>query len=131
MKTIALIASLIGLTACAQAPVIGEWESNKRLRNGKRNKLELREDFTGSAKIFATPIEDETTWIKFTFDVTWEDLGAEFEIDLNCDSGPCSGNANDHDQVCEALLEDDGDEKLDCKADRKWKKYPFQWRRDL
>jgi hypothetical protein len=120
-------------TGCKSSPVVGFWQSDSRLGNGERNKLEVIDDFTGEAEIYATPAGDPNTWIRFEFEVSWEDLGQEFEFDLNCTDGPCVGKGDDFDMVCEALLiESDGEEldKLDCEGDKKWAGYPLQWERD-
>ena len=63
-------ACLLLLTVgCAKDPVLGDWESDRRLSNGEKNKLELLEDFTGDAEMWATPTSDPNAWFRFEFDV--------------------------------------------------------------
>ena len=121
-------------TGCASQPVIGDWESERRLGNNEKNKLEVYEDFTGDAEIWATPISDPNAWFRFEFEVAWwkEDGAGQYGFDLNCTEGPC--NSDDFDMDCE-LIEIENDEgaplqKLDCEGEKKWENYPLQWQRD-
>lgn len=129
-----LLACLFVLTAgCGSNPVLGEWESDRTLSNGKKNDLDVFEDYTGEAKIYATPLSDPNAWVRFEFDVAWEDFGnGEYEFDLDCVEGPC--DSDNFDMDCEVLEveNDDGEKlhKLDCEGDRKWADYPLQWERD-
>ena len=126
-----LLCMLPFVAACGDHPAVDFWQSDKKLGNGKRNKLELREDYTGSAKIYATAINDPATWIRFEFDVTWVDNELEFGLDLDCEEGPCDGKANNFDMFCEIIENAEGVHYMDCDADRRWEGYPFQWERDL
>ncbi len=118
------------LAACGDPPIVGYWQSDKKLGNGSRNKLEAYADYTGTAKIYATPANDPLTWIKFEFDVVWVDNELSFELDLDCDEGPCDGKANDFDMTCE-IIDEEGVSYMDCEADKRWENYPFQWEPDL
>jgi hypothetical protein len=89
------------------------------------------EDFSGSAKIYATPANDPATWIQFEFDVQWWDMETWFDFDFDCKEGPCDGKTNDFDFGCDLLEIEEGVEVLDCDATKKWKSYVFQWQRDL
>ena len=93
-----LLASCAACTGCT-APPVGFWESDNKLGNGKRNKLEVYDDYTGNAKLYATLSNDPETWYRFEFDIIWEDFGDVFEFDLNCSDGPCESNADDFDMV--------------------------------
>ncbi|MEZ4437527.1 MAG: hypothetical protein R3B72_00435 [Polyangiaceae bacterium] len=122
----------LGLVACGGGPaVLGDWESDKRLENGEKNELELNEDYTGEAMIWATPASNPTLWTQFRFEVAWGFEGADYNFDLNCIEGPCNGD--DFDMDCNVFLVDNGDgsesEKLDCEGDKKWASYPLQWER--
>ncbi len=123
-----MLGSLGLLLLACDAPVVGTWESDSKLGNGKRNKLETLSDNTGDATIWATSCKDCDDWVQFEFDVEWEDKGLEFDLKMECDKGPCDGD--DFEMECEVIEEDDGDEKMDCKGSGKWKSYPFDWRRD-
>lgn len=121
-------------TGCASDPVLGDWESDRRLSNGEKNKLELLEDFTGEAEMWATPLSDPNAWFRFEFEVEWwqEEGSGQYGFDFDCTEGPC--NSDDFDMDCE-LIEVDDDEgaplqKLDCEGDEKWGDYPLQWQRD-
>jgi hypothetical protein len=116
------------LVAC-DAPAVGTWESDAKLGNGKRNKLELLSDYTGSATVYATTCTACTDWTDFKFKVEWEEDGAEaVDLDMKCKSGPCDGN--DFAMECEVVEEEDGAEKMDCKANGNWDAYPFDWERN-
>lgn len=108
--------------------MVGFWESDGKLGNGERNKLEVRSDLTGEAEIWATTCTACNDWVEFKFDVEWEDQGLEFDLDMECDKGPCDG-AN-FKMECEVIEESDGAEKMDCKGDGSWKGYAFDWQRD-
>jgi hypothetical protein len=134
MRTTQLIAALLAVmfgAGCASPPLIGYWESDKRLGNDRKNKLEIYEGFTGTAKIYATPANDPNTWILFEFEVVWEDFEVEFALDLDCEEGPCEGKINNFDMDCEVIEQEDDSEVMDCDGDKKWKDYPFQWQRDV
>lgn len=133
-STLTFAACLLALaTGCAADPILGDWESERRLSNDEKNKLELYDDFTGDAEIWATPLSDPNAWYRFEFEVSWwrEEGTGQYGFDLNCTEGPCSGD--DFDMDCE-LIEVDGDEgplqKLDCEGEKKWENYPLQWQRD-
>ena len=128
-------ACLLLLTVgCAKDPVLGDWESDRRLSNGEKNKLELLEDFTGDAEMWATPTSDPNAWFRFEFDVEWwrEDGTGQYGFDLDCTEGPCS--SDNFDMECELIEVEDDDglplQKLDCEGDKKWENYPLQWQRD-
>jgi hypothetical protein len=125
---LAVIATLL-LVGC-EAPIVGDWRSDKKLGNGKRNKLHVWDDYTGQAIIYATPAYDPLTWVKFDFDIAWEDETEQFDLHMDCDDGPCDGD--DFTMECEVV--DEGDDKtikLNCKANKKWKDYPLDWEEDL
>jgi hypothetical protein len=117
----------VGLCACS-APVVGNWQSDSELGNGKRNQLAVYDDFTAEATIHATPVNDTNTWIEFRFDAVWQDEGEEFDFEMTCDKGSCT-KADEFTMECVAVEEDDGDEMLDCNAGQLWSKYPFDWER--
>lgn len=128
MSRLGVLGSCLFLLCACDAPVVGFWESDAKLGNGKRNKLEVRSDLTGDATIWATTCTACTDWTEFKFDVEWEDQGFEFDLEMDCDDGPCDG-AN-FKMECEVIEEDDGTEKMDCKADNSWASYPFDWQRN-
>jgi hypothetical protein len=115
-------------TGC-EAPIVGYWRSDKQLENGKHSTLDIYSDLTGEAMFWATPSVDHTAWNKLKFDVSWEDYGDQFDLNLDCTGGPCEGA--DFFMTCQVIEEDPGgDEKLDCEANRMWKNYPMQWERN-
>ena len=127
MLRLSLLVSLLALTAC-DAPVVGLWESDSKLGNGERNELELYSDATGDAKIWATTCKECNDWVRFKFDVVWEDQGAQFELDMECDEGPCTGS--DFKMDCEVFEEaESGEEKMDCSGNGSWSGYAFDWQR--
>jgi hypothetical protein len=124
--SLVVLASL-GLFACG-APVVGEWESDSKLGNGKRNELTLFDDESGEGTIYATPASDPAAWTTFEFEVEWTDNVDQFDLEMKCDKGPCNGD--NFDMECEVIVPDDGTvDKLDCKAEGKWSKYPFDFER--
>jgi hypothetical protein len=127
MWRLALLACLLPLTAC-HAPAVGFWESDSKLGNGERNKLQLYDDLGGKAEIWATTCETCNDWVEFKFDVEWEEQGTEFDLDMECSKGNCDGS--DFKMECEVIEEDSGEEKMDCKGDGSWSNYPFDWQRD-
>ncbi len=115
-------------SAC-DPPIVGFWESDNKLSNGKRNKMNIESDFIGEALIYATPKNDLNQWDKFKFDLIWEDEVEEFDIKLDCVSGPCDGA----DFIMECKVIDEGKDvvdKLECKANHDWADYPFDWQRN-
>jgi len=132
-----LVGGLIAATALlcgCDSPIVGEWESDKKLDNGKRNKMTILSDGTGDSKIWATPANNVNGWVEFKFDITWEDFDTEFELDMDCDSAPDGLSCSDNDfrMDCEVIEDDndDGFEKADCKGNKNWKQYPFDWQRN-
>jgi hypothetical protein len=123
-----LVLALLG-TACSDPPVVGEWQSDKKLGNGSKNQLSVFDDFTGEATVYATPIGAPDQWVKFRFNIDWEDEVDEFDLEMDCRGDACADD--DFKMECEVIEEDDGDEKLDCTANKKWSQYPFNWERDL
>ncbi len=117
------------LVGC-DAPIVGDWRSDKKLGNGERNKLHVWDDYTGQALIYATPTGDPSAWVKFTFDLDWEDETEEFDLHMDCDTGPCDGD--DFTMECEVV--DEGDDtvlKLNCQGNKKWANYPLDWEEEL
>jgi len=128
-STLLLSAITVLLVAC-DAPVVGEWESD-RLGNDEKNELFAYSDLTGEATIWVTPKDDLDNWIKFKFDLIWEDEGTEFDFEFECDSKSCSSD-DDFKMECEVVEPDDNTEdRLDCKSkNSRWKSYPLQWERE-
>jgi len=123
---------LVLATGCGGLPVAGDWESDKKLSNGEKNTLDVYDDFTADAKIYATPTSDPTTWVRFEFDVDWYTLetDGQYRFDLTCSDGPCDGD--DFTMECNLIeIESDGAklQKLDCNGESKWDHYPLQWER--
>jgi hypothetical protein len=128
MLRLGFLSCLLLLTAC-DAPVVGLWESDAKLGNGERNKLEVIDDTTGDAKIWATTCAECADWVRFKFDFDWEDQGLEFDFKMECKDGPCDGA--DFKMECEVIEEEGtGEEKMDCKGDGDWASYAFDWQRD-
>ncbi len=119
------------LGAC-DAPVVGSWQSDKKLPNGSRNKLTVESDLTGSATIYATPANDHNSWTKFKFDVEGEEAndGYRFDFNMDCKSGGCDGA--DFKMKCEVIdtTDEDAPDKMDCEGNKRWDDYPFDWERD-
>ena len=124
-----LIAS-VALCACADAPVVGDWESNT-LGNGEKNKLTVESDFNGSAELFVTPKGQPDNWSAIEFKLEWEDEGDEFDLAMECDSDNCDGD--DFVMECEVIEpEDETEDRLDCKTTSdKWADYPLQFEREI
>jgi hypothetical protein len=123
-------AAVVGfaLAGCA-SPIAGDWVSIDKLGNGQFNKLSAGSDGTSDALIWATHPGDPN-WVKFHFTGTWQESSAQFGFQMHCDSGPCT-NA-DFRMDCEVIDESNGEvNKLDCKANQKWEKYPFHWQQDI
>ncbi|MBI4705811.1 MAG: hypothetical protein HY744_32355 [Deltaproteobacteria bacterium] len=130
MRSVRLLSMVLGiattLLACGN-PIVGEWQSEKKLGNGQRNKLVVNDDQSGEALIYATPATNHAEWHKFKFDLTWEEYADGFELAMDCKSGGC-----DHDdfKMTFEIVDEGGDDpyKMDCKANKsKWTKYPFDW----
>ncbi len=132
MRSLLLFLAMIvalHLVGC-DAPIVGDWRSDKVLGNDKRNKLHVWSDNTGQAIIYATPASDPLNWVKFNFDIEWEDFTEEFDLHMDCNDGPCDGD--DFTMECEVV--DEGDDKvlkLNCNANKKWEDYPLDWEEDL
>lgn len=121
---------LAGSLAACDAPIVGEWRSDKKLGNGERNVLTVASDFTGTAEIFATPASNHALWNKFEFDVEWEDDVEEYDLTMDCDKGPC--DKDDFVMECIVIDEENGEvEKLECKAGGEWAKYVFDFERHV
>jgi hypothetical protein len=116
-------------TGC-ESPIVGQWESDTELGNGEKNKLEVFKDFTAELTVFATPIGQPDAWMEFRFDGQWEDDDTEFDFEWECDGGACT-EADQFTMECEAVEEEDGDEKLDCRGAEGslWRSYPFDFQR--
>ena len=129
MRSLALMVAALAasfLLGGCDAPIVGDWRSDKKLANGERNKLNIWSDYTGNAIMYATPAYDHTTWVKFKFDVVWEDETEEFDLKMDCRSGPCDGD--DFTMECQVI--DEGDDqllKLGCDGNKKWSDYPLDW----
>ncbi len=129
MSRFVLLSGLLLLTSACDAPLVGNWESDSKLDNGERNKLEVFGDFTGEAEVWATSCRSCNDWTEFKFDFDWEEDGTEFDLEMDCDDGPCDGA--DFKLECEVIEEEgSGEEKLDCKGDGLWESYPFDFQRD-
>jgi hypothetical protein len=132
MRTSALWALLplfLGTAACSD-PVVGSWKSDKKLGNGKYNTLEVVDDGTGDATLYATPDSNLQAWVRFKFTLDWEEDAGEFDLTMKCKDRsdvPCNGDG--FVMKCEAVDTDEG-EKLDCKGTKHWTKYPFDWASD-
>jgi hypothetical protein len=123
-----LVAALLAVAGC-KSVVVGDWQSDTELANGRRNELSVSSDGSAEATIFATPDNAHDTWVGFAFEAEWEQDGDEFDFLMECDQGPCDGN--DFKMECQVIKEEeDGDEKLDCNGAAKWTNYPFDWERD-
>ncbi len=123
------LASLTLFCSACDPPIVGFWESDRKLSNGKRNQMSIESDFTGEAVIYATPTSDLNQWEKFSFDLIWEDEVEEFDIKLTCRSGACE----DADFIMECAVIDEGKDVVDkaqCTASKSWSKYPFDWQRN-
>ena len=134
MRSIALTACLAVLSvAGSDPPVVGDWKSDRELPNGEHNTLNVYDDFTAEAKIYAHPAGNPTAWVEFEFEADWEDFTEEFEFKMDCSKGPCDGDNNNFDMTCEvvALEKDEDIEVLDCKGSDLWANYVLQWDRDL
>ena len=123
----------LGLAACSMCgcgspPVVGEWLSDAKLSNGERNRLSVSDTFDGDARIWATSKSDPTLFIKFKFNFSWEDGGQDFDFNMKCTEGPCSND--DFTMRCQVISEDSNKaDKMDCRANNRWKQYPFNWER--
>jgi len=130
MKRFCLLAitlMALPLFGCS-SPILGKWRSDNKLPNGRRNTMGIDSDNTGWANVYATPAGDWNAWVKFKFDVDWEDQGEKFELNLSCNSGPCNGNENDFSMKCQVI--DEGNDsliRLNCNANHAWASYPFDW----
>lgn len=119
----------VAMAGCSSPPV-GSWQSDSKLPNGEYNKLVVDGDFIGEAKIYATPANDTTFWVKFKFDVdgAQTEEGTAWVFSMNCKSGPCSGD--DFKMTCEVISEGaDQADKMNCTGNKKWDDYPFDWER--
>ncbi|MSP26098.1 MAG: hypothetical protein EXR75_13255 [Myxococcales bacterium] len=115
------------LSAC-DGPLVGEWRSDKKLGNDKRNSLSIASDSTGTATIYATPASDHSVWTAFEFNVSWGPDAEEFDLAMNCARGPCDNN--DFVMECIVIDEQNGEtEKLECDARGNWQGYVFDWER--
>lgn len=129
LASLVLTGLLAGLATGCTAPIVGNWESDKRLDNGEKSKLAVFDDFSGEASIYATSKADPATWVNFSFDFIWEDEVDEFDFAMECSSDNC-GEGNDFTMECRVIEVDSGAEKLDCSADGRWADYPLDWERD-
>jgi hypothetical protein len=121
---VGLVASSL-LVGCG-SPLVGDWESDKKLPNGDRNEMSILSDGTGDAKIFATPQSQPDNWVEFKFDLEWAEDAEEFDVDMNCKKGPC--DSDDFKMTCVVVDEGDGSVyKLECKVTKnaRWENYPF------
>ena len=129
---VCIFSILLGFSfGCSSHPIEGLWRSENKLGNGKRNELAVNADLTGDAVIYATPAGDPNSWTKFRFNFVGEEVDDGFRVDLQmeCQSGGCSGN--DFKMKCNVIeLEDETEvERLDCKGTGNWVGYPFDWER--
>lgn len=129
MRALILFGILAFGSGCS-SPLVGEWASDKKLGNGKENDMFIYSDGSGEAEIYAAPSSlagDPAAYQRFDFEITWTDQGGYFELDMECDKGPCDGN--DFVMECEIIEVDDDDQRLDCDGDDNWKNYVFNWER--
>ena len=122
--------SLLPFAVGCGSPLVGEWDSDKKIGNGKDNNMFIFSDATGEATIYAAPSgleADPATYQRFEFDIEWTEVGSYFELEMDCSEGPCDGN--DFTMECEVIRLDDDREKLDCDGDKNWKGYVFNWER--
>lgn len=128
MLRLGSLALLLSLSACS-SPIVGFWESDSKLGNGQRNELDIFDDNTVEAEIYATTCKECEDWVKFKFEGDWEEFDLEFELDLECQEGNCDGA--DFKMDCEVIEEEgSGEEKMDCKGDGLWENYAFDWQRN-
>lgn len=117
------------LLAACDAPVVGKWESDKWVADHQRNQLVVDSDNSGEALIWATPKTDLTAWVKFRFDVRWEeeDEGRQFDFALDCTSDSCDSFV----MRCYVVsADDDYPDNMDCHTgNNMWKDYPLDWER--
>src|SRR5262245_33123959 len=122
-----LLAALLAVAGC-KSVVVGDWQSDSELANGKRNELSVSSDGSAEATIFATPDNAHDTWVRFEFEADWEQDGDEYDFEMQCEQGQWVGN--DFKMECQVIEEEeDGDHKLDCHGEAKWTNYPFDWER--
>lgn len=125
-----ILLGLLPFAVACTSPLVGEWDSDRKIGNGKDNNMFIYSDGTGEAEIYAAPAgleADPGAYHRFDFEIAWTDEGSYFELDMECDKGPCDGA--DFTMECEVIRLDDDREKLDCDGDKNWKRYVFNWER--
>ncbi|MEM6789035.1 MAG: hypothetical protein AAGA56_08840 [Myxococcota bacterium] len=116
-----------GVVGCAASPE-GEWRSEQILGNGEENEMSLEADGRGDATLWAVRTGD-MAFTEFEFDLEWsEQSDRTYEIDMECDEGPCDEGRNDFEMECDFINTDDG-ERLDCEGDERWSGVVLQWER--
>jgi hypothetical protein len=129
MRTLLLSVLLLSTAAC-DAAVVGAWTSDKKLGNNKKNQLDVFDDQSGEATIYATPETDQAFWVRFEFKVDWEEDAGEFDLKMKCKKrSDAECNSDDFTMACTVFDTEDG-VKLDCKGTKDWSKYPFDWEVD-
>ena len=124
----AALTLLCSMTACNTAdPIVGEWQSDRRLENGERNQMFFYSDNSGEAEIYASPPGQPGVWLRIDFETEWTEFaGSEFEIEMKCDDDECN-SSDDFELDCLGFKQNGGDLKLDCDGDGKWASYVFNW----
>ena len=77
----AALTLLCSMTACNTAdPIVGEWQSDRRLENGERNQMFFYSDNSGEAEIYASPPGQPGVWLRIDFETEWTEFaGSEFD----------------------------------------------------
>jgi hypothetical protein len=123
-----LALSLMGASAllggCSSEP-IGTWVSREKLPTGKRNKLVVEEDKSGSLTMYIqiTPA-DGVIPLKYDLKDWFLEADGQYEMQLKC-TGGCEAGVNvqlDFDMDCEY---DDSLEELNCTAGAPFASYGF------
>ena len=95
------------LIAGCEDPLVGEWEYDG---SGWDLELTIDSDETGVMK--ADDNGRESRW-----DVKWSEKGDDYELDLECHSGECTGSSDCTDCTLDCALDDDKLEVTDGPGD--------------